>query len=151
MGAGGASKISRGKVTNNDASYELGIEVRDTNADAKNDASNDRYVNDASDDRDANNDALNDRDANNDALVRGDASNDASDNRDASNDASNLVILYTNSQSLVNKIEELRILDNGMLGSQRPKIPGNDSRQVFDATRGDGDAQQWEYSRSDSF
>ena len=60
-------------------------------------------------DRDANNDALN-RDANNDALVRGDASNDASDSRDASNDASDLVILYTNAQSLVNKIEELRIL-----------------------------------------
>ena len=41
-----------------------------------------------------------------------DAKNDASENtkRDANNDASDLDILYTNAQSVVNKIEELRIL-----------------------------------------
>ena len=66
--------------------------------------------------RDADNDANNDasRRTDNDASQKKgrDANRDARRNagRDANNDASNLDILYTNTQSLVNKIEEMRAL-----------------------------------------
>ena len=75
--------------TNNDASDESS---RETNRDARDYVNNDASEKDG---RDAG------KNGNNDASDRGTKAN---------NDASELEILYTNAQSLVNKIEELRVL-----------------------------------------
>ena len=75
-----------------------------SNRQSDNDASYRQCSNDASSSM-GDNDASN-RQSNNDASRRG-SNNDAS-NRHRDNDASSLQFLYTNAQSLVNKIEEMR-------------------------------------------
>ena len=81
-----------------DASREIDTDAdRDANKKSDNEACNDA-------DRDADRDAERD----NGRDVDKNADNEAF--RDANRDASNLDILYTNAQSLVNKIEELRAI-----------------------------------------